>query len=51
MDTNHSDSMIKTHTVSSDGSIWIFLAATEPAEKERITVNIRFTDKDGKIGK
>ena len=46
-DTNRSGSMIKTQTVSSDGSIWIFLAATEPAEKERMTVNIRFTDKDG----
>ena len=48
MDTNRSGSMIKTQTVSSDGSIWIFLAATEPTEKERMTINIRFTDKDGK---
>ena len=48
VDTNRSGSMIKTQTVSSDGSIWIFLAATEPSEKERMTVNIRFTDKDGK---
>ncbi len=46
-DTDRSGSMIKTQTVSSDGSIWIFLAATEPVEKERMTVNIRFTDKDG----
>ena len=46
-DTNRSGSMVKTQTVSSDGSIWIFLAATEPAEKERMTINIRFTDKDG----
>ena len=46
-DTNRSVSMIKTQTVSSDGSVWIFLTATEPAEKERMTVNIRFTDKDG----
>ena len=41
-------SMIRTQTVSDDGSIWIFLAATEPAEREQMTINMRFTDKDGK---
>lgn len=40
-------SMIRTQTVSDDGSIWIFLTATEPKEKERIIINMRFTDKDG----
>lgn len=46
-DDNPFGSMIRTQTVSDDGSIWIFLTATEPAEKEQMTINVRFTDKDG----
>jgi len=44
---NHLGTMIKTQTVSSDGSIWIFLTVTEPVEEEHITINVRFTDKNG----
>ena len=47
-DGNSFDSMVKMQTVSEDGSVWIFLTATEPAEKERMTINMRFTDKEGK---
>lgn len=46
--SNHLGSMIKTQTVSSDGSIWIFLTATEPIEREHMTINVRFTDQNGK---
>lgn len=46
--SNHFGSIIKTQTVSSDGSIWTFLAATEPVERERMTINVRFTDENGK---
>ncbi|MCV0399026.1 MAG: PEFG-CTERM sorting domain-containing protein [Nitrosarchaeum sp.] len=45
---NHFGSMIKTQTVSSDGSIWIFLTTTEPVEREHMTINVRFTDENGK---
>lgn len=38
IDANRSGSMIKTQTVSSDGSVWIFLTATEPAEKKQMTI-------------
>jgi predicted secreted protein with PEFG-CTERM motif len=44
---NHLGSMIKTQTVSSDGSIWIFATYTNPVEREHMTVNVRFTDKNG----
>ena len=47
-DANRPEPMIKTQTVSSDGSIWIFLTTTEPAEKKRMTLNVGFTDEDGK---
>lgn len=46
--SNHLGTMIKTQTVSSDGSIWIFLTATEPVEGEHMTINVRFTDENGK---
>ncbi len=45
--SNHLGSMITTQTVSDDGSVWIFVTATEPVERERMTINVRFTDKDG----
>lgn len=45
---NHLGSMIKTQTVSNDGSIWIFVTATEPVEREHMTINVEFTDKNGK---
>lgn len=45
--SNHFGSIIKTQTVSSDGSIWTFLTATEPVERERMSINVRFTDKNG----
>lgn len=45
---NHLGSMIKTQTVSDDGSVWIFVTATEPVEREHMTINVRFTDKNGK---
>ncbi|MDH5418460.1 MAG: PEFG-CTERM sorting domain-containing protein [Nitrosopumilus sp.] len=45
--SNHLGSMIKTQTVSSDGSVWIFVAYTNPVEREHMTVNVRFTDKNG----
>ena len=44
---HHFSSMIRTQTVSDDGSIWIFITTTEPAEKEQMIINMRFTDKDG----
>lgn len=47
--SNHFGSMIKTQTVSSDGSIWIFLTSTEPVERERMTINVRFTDENGAL--
>jgi len=40
-------SMIRTQTVSDDGSIWIFIATTESAEKEQMIINMMFADKDG----
>jgi predicted secreted protein with PEFG-CTERM motif len=45
--SNHLGSMIKTQTVSSDGSVWIFVTYTTPVEREHMTVNVRFTDKNG----
>ena len=45
---SHSGSMIKTETVSDDGSTWIFVTSTEPVEREHMTINVRFTDKDGR---
>lgn len=39
--------MTTTQTVSNDGSIWIFITTTEPTEKEQMTINMRFTDKNG----
>lgn len=47
MGSHHFGSMIKTQTVSSDGSIWTFLTATEPVERERMSINLRFTDENG----
>jgi predicted secreted protein with PEFG-CTERM motif len=44
---NHLGSMIKTQTVSSDGSVWIFVAYTAPVAGEHMTVNVRFTDRNG----
>ncbi len=46
---HHTGSMIKTETVSSDGSIWVLLTITEPVKGERMGVNLTFTDKDGKL--
>lgn len=46
---NHDGSMIKTQTVSSDGSVWTFLTYTEPIEREHMTINVQFTDKFGQI--
>jgi len=45
--SNHLGSMIKTQTVSDDGSTWIFVTSTEPVEREHMTINVRFTDKNG----
>ncbi|AFS81460.1 blue (type1) copper domain-containing protein [Candidatus Nitrosopumilus koreensis AR1] len=45
---NHLGSMIETQTVSEDGSVWIFVTASEPVEREHMTINVRFTDKNGK---
>ena len=45
--SNHLGSMIKTQAVSSDGSVWIFTTYTNPVEREHMTVNVRFTDKNG----
>lgn len=45
--SNHLGSMIKTQTVSSDGSVWVFVTYTNPVEREHMTVNVRFTDKNG----
>ncbi len=45
--SNHLGHMIKTQTVSSDGSVWTFVTYTNPVEREHMTVNVRFTDKDG----
>lgn len=45
----HVGSMVKSQTVSSDGSIWIFVTATEPVERERMTISVTFTDQNGKI--
>ena len=47
--SNHDGSMIKTQTVSSDGYVWTFLTYTEPVEREHMTINVQFTDKDGKM--
>lgn len=44
---NHLGSMIKVETVSDDGSTWIFVTSTEPVEREHMTINVRFTDKNG----
>jgi len=44
----HVGSMIKTETVSSDGSVWIFLTITEPVKGERMGINLAFTDENGK---
>ena len=49
MGSNHMGSMLKTQTVSSDGSVWIFLTATEPVKGEHMTINVKFTDKNGKV--
>lgn len=45
--SNHLGSMIKTQTVSNDGLTWIFVTATEPIEREHMSINLRFTDKNG----
>ncbi|MFB5631054.1 MAG: PEFG-CTERM sorting domain-containing protein [Nitrosopumilaceae archaeon] len=45
---NHLGTMIKTQTISNDGSTWIFVTATEPIEREHMTINVEFTDKNGK---
>lgn len=47
MGSSHVGSMIKTQTVSSDGSIWTFLTVTEPVEREHMSINLRFTDENG----
>ncbi|MFB5635450.1 MAG: PEFG-CTERM sorting domain-containing protein [Nitrosopumilus sp.] len=44
---NHLGSMIRVETVSDDGSTWIFVTSTEPVEREHMTINVRFTDKNG----
>lgn len=44
---NHLGSMIKMETVSDDGSTWILITSTEPVEREHMTINVRFTDKNG----
>lgn len=44
---NHLGSMIKMETVSDDGSTWILVTSTEPVEREHMTINVRFTDKNG----
>ncbi|MHA7733621.1 PEFG-CTERM sorting domain-containing protein [Nitrosopumilus sp. S6] len=44
---NHLGSMVKTQTLSDDGSVWIFVTASEPVEREHMTINVRFTDKNG----
>ena len=41
-------SMIKSQTVSPDGSTWIFLTTSKPIEGKQMTINVRFTDNDGK---
>jgi len=46
--SQHVGSMIKTETVSSDGSVWIFLTITEPVKGERMGINLAFTDENGK---
>jgi len=48
MDKEIKVSMIKSQTVSPDGSTWIFLTTSKPAEGKQMTINVRFTDKDGK---
>ncbi|WP_238536089.1 PEFG-CTERM sorting domain-containing protein [Candidatus Nitrosopumilus salaria] len=45
--SNHLGSMIKMETVSDDGSTWILVTSTEPVEREHMTINVRFTDKNG----
>jgi predicted secreted protein with PEFG-CTERM motif len=45
--SNHLGSMIKTQTLSNDGSTWIFVTSTEPVKGEHMTINMRFTDKNG----
>ena len=44
---NHLGSMIKTETVSDDGSTRILITSSEPVEREHMTINVRFTDKNG----
>jgi predicted secreted protein with PEFG-CTERM motif len=44
---NHLGSMIKTENVSNDGSTWILVTYTEPVDMKHMTINVRFTDKDG----
>jgi predicted secreted protein with PEFG-CTERM motif len=47
LDANHLGSMIKTENVSNDGSTWILVTYTEPVDMKHMTINVRFTDKDG----
>jgi len=44
---NHLGSMTKMETVSDDGSTWILVTSTDPVEREHMTINVRFTDKNG----
>ncbi|MGY5147116.1 MAG: PEFG-CTERM sorting domain-containing protein [Candidatus Nitrosopumilus sp. bin_7KS] len=44
---NHLGSMIKTQTLSDDGSTWIFVTSSEPVKREHMTINLRFTDENG----
>jgi len=46
--SNHDGIMTTTQTFSADGSVVIFLTATEPVKGEHMTISARFTDKNGK---
>jgi len=46
--SNHDGIMTTTQTSSFDGSIVVFLTATEPVKGEHMTISVRFIDTDGK---
>lgn len=46
--SNHEGIMTTTQTASSDGSIVVFLTATEPVKGEHMSIHAKFTDKNGK---
>ena len=46
--SNHDGIMTTTQTFSADGSIVVFLTATEPIKGEHMTISARFIDKNGK---